>query len=317
MKRAALILLICGIFHACNPSQPAREPIKPLLASRISIQRNIVYGSEDISKQAMDLYLQGSHTGEPNWFVLAEEPRPTVIHFHGGAWLDGDKTQEDMRILPYLEQGWHVVNVNYRLGENTAPKAVDDAMCALLWVSKNAENYRFDTDKIVLTGFSAGGHLALISGFLNHKSQSHSCFSGDNLNIQAVVNWFGISDIAALDTYFQFKLFPPEFNYPRRWIGNEDSLQSISELYSPINHITPDSPSTLTIHGTNDLVVPYNQSVALHKALEKAGVRNRLITLENRNHGGFSDEEGVYVFDQVFIFLDEQGVREFTPFLFP
>jgi acetyl esterase/lipase len=256
MKRAALILLIFGVYYACNPSQPAREPIKPLLASRISIHRNIVYGSEDISKQALDLYLQGRHTGEPNWFVLAEEPRPTVIHFHGGAWLDGDKTLEDMRILPYLERGWHVVNVNYR-------------------------------------------------------------FAGDSLNIRAVVNWFGISDIAALDTYFQFKLFPPEFNYPRKWIGNEGSLQSISELYSPINHITPDSPSTLTIHGTNDLVVPFNQSVALHKALDKAGVRNRLITLEDRNHGGFSDEEGVYVFDQVFIFLAEQGVREFTPFLFP
>jgi len=317
MKRSALVLLICCVFYACNPSKPDGKPIKPLLASRISIQRNIVYGSDDISKQALDLYLQGRHTGEPNWFVLVEESRPTVIHFHGGAWLDGDKTQEDMRILPYLDRGWHVVNVNYRLGENTAPKAVDDAMCALLWVSKNAENYRFDTDKIVLTGFSAGGHLALISGLLNSKSKSHDCFVGDSLNIRAVVNWFGISDIAALDTYFQFKLFPPKFNYPRRWIGNERGLQSISKLYSPINHITPDSPSIFTIHGTNDLVVPFNQSVALHKALDKAGVRNRLISLEDRNHGGFSDEEGVYVFDQVFIFLADQGVREFTPFLFP
>jgi dipeptidyl aminopeptidase/acylaminoacyl peptidase len=140
---------------------------------------------------------------------------------------------------------------------------------------------------------------------------------GDRLKIRAIVNWFGISDIAALDSYFQFKLFPSQFNYPRRWIGEENRVQTISGLYSPINHITSQSPPILTIHGTNDLVVPYNQSVAFHKALELAGVKNHLITLKDRNHGGFTDEEGVYAFDQIFVFLAELGVLEFTPFLLP
>lgn len=307
MKKVIPIFLILSAFFSCKQSTAPEKAFRPLLANRIAIRRNIVYGSLDTEKQTLDVYLQGRHTGEPNWFVRSDTPRPTLIHIHGGAWLVGDKGGDVMIFLPYLERGWNVVNVNYRLGENTAPQAVDDIMCALQWVSQNAEEYRIDTDAIVLAGLSAGGHLALISGLLNSVPQSHPCAVGNSLHIRAIINWFGISDIAALEVHLS-KL-PLDANYVEKWIGDRAKIQRISELYSPINHITPDAPPILTIHGTTDLVVPFEQSVRLHKVLDIVKIKNQLIPLENRNHGGFTDEETIYAFDEVFKFLAELGLN--------
>ena len=47
-----------------------------------------------------------------------------------------------------------------------APAAVEDCRCALRWVYRNAEQYNFDLEKIVVAGSSAGGHLALTTGML-------------------------------------------------------------------------------------------------------------------------------------------------------
>ncbi len=160
-------------------------------------------------------------------------------------------------------------------------------------MSQNAEEYKFDIEAIVLTGISAGGHLALISAFLNSIPGSHPCFVGDRIKIRAVVNWFGITDIAALESYL--RIFPSDLNYARRWIGDESLIPRISKQYSPVNHITPESPPVLTFHGTRDRVVPYNQAVDLHERLDKAGITNRLITMQDRNHGGFTSDPSTLI----------------------
>ncbi len=54
---------------------------------------------------------------------------------------------------------------------------------------------------------------------------------------------------------------------------------------SPINYVTPDFPPTLLIHGTKDELVPYDQSVRMYQALEKAGVPVELHTYGNQPHG--------------------------------
>ena len=72
-----------------------------------------------------------------------------------------------LRLLPYLEMGWSVVNVSYRLGPvSLAPAAVEDCLCALRWVIRNAEQYNFDPARIVVMGSSAGGHLSLTTGMV-------------------------------------------------------------------------------------------------------------------------------------------------------
>ncbi|MHC5066740.1 MAG: alpha/beta hydrolase, partial [Planctomycetota bacterium] len=75
----------------------------------------------DLDSQALDLHAQGRRVGEWQWFERAREARPTLVWFHGGGWIQGDKTTETPMLIPFLERGWNVVNVNYRLGNATAP----------------------------------------------------------------------------------------------------------------------------------------------------------------------------------------------------
>jgi len=94
-------------------------------------------------------------------------PNTTMLFFHGGGWTNGTKEASTLSLLPYLEMGWTVVNVEYRMTNVAlAPAAVEDARCALRWVYRNAAQYNFDTSRIITSGQSAGGHLALITGVL-------------------------------------------------------------------------------------------------------------------------------------------------------
>ena len=57
---------------------------------------------------------------------------PTVIYIHGGGWVFGDRMGAVPQLLPYLEKGWNVVNVEYRMASQAlAPAAVEDVRCAL------------------------------------------------------------------------------------------------------------------------------------------------------------------------------------------
>ena len=72
-----------------------------------------------------------------------------------------------MSVMPWLEMGWNVVNVEYRMARvSQAPAAVEDAQCALRFVVSRAKDYNIDTSRIVVSGESAGGHLALTAGMI-------------------------------------------------------------------------------------------------------------------------------------------------------
>src|SRR5260370_6300973 len=91
----------------------------------------------------------------------------TVIYMHGGFWVAGNKDGATMSLMPWLEMGWNVVNVEYRLGRQAlAPAAVEDCLCALRFINHQAKTYNLDTARIVVTGESAGGQLAPSLGMI-------------------------------------------------------------------------------------------------------------------------------------------------------
>ena len=156
---------------------------------------NITYAVANNTALKLDLYVPRNVT----------PPQPTLVLFHGGGWVDGAKERNIFYLLPYLSMGWTVVNVEYRLAKNSlAPAAVEDVRCSLRWLTYNAERYKIDTKKLVLTGTSAGGHLALIAGMLpNGNPFDRQCPTDGStkwnsateppLKAAAVVNWFGIA----------------------------------------------------------------------------------------------------------------------------
>ena len=216
---------------------------------------------------------------------------------HGGGWIAGDKAAEVPQLIPYLERGWNVVNVNYRQGPGTAPQAVDDVMCAYQRVIEIVEASGIPTDQVVVSGASAGGHLALLVGMLNSDG-NHPCRTTSPP--KAVVNWFGITDIEAVQEFLSETR--PEGNYAAAWIGNAAKVNAISSRYSPLFLVTENTPPIITVHGDVDTVVPYEQASALHESLSTT---NRLITIEDGNHSGFSDAQYRDAFQAIFRFIDD------------
>ena len=264
---------------------------------RLLISNDLPYGED--SAQVADVYTQGQRVGEPTWFVPSDEPRATLLWIHGGGWVAGDKSSQFPQTVHFLEQGWDVVNINYRQGPGTAPLAVDDAMCAYKWTVERAQEIGASPDRIVVGGASAGGHLALMVGLLN-STDDHPCRA--DTPPQAIVNWFGITDIEAVESFLARNR--PGGNYALSWIGVKNRIGQISTDYSPMSFITDDAPPIITIHGTADSIVPYEQAEALHSALNTP---NRLVTLDGGKHGGFSDAQYQQAMAAIFEFLAENN----------
>jgi acetyl esterase/lipase len=126
-------------------------------ANEYQVYPNVTYLTMGDTQLKMDIYRRRTAT----------TPQPTLIYMHGGFWVAGNKEGAILSLLPWMEMGWNVINVEYRLGPNTlAPGALEDCFCALRYVAQQAMMYNVDVGRIVVTGESAGGHLALSLGIL-------------------------------------------------------------------------------------------------------------------------------------------------------
>ena len=241
------------------------------------------------------------------------EPRPTLLYIHGGGWVGGSKDTVFFRFLPYLEKGWAVVNVEYRLARVAlAPAAVEDARCALRWVKQNAATYGLDPDRIVVSGHSAGGHLSLTTGMLpasagydrrcpvtDPNGKGRAATRDEEMGVAAIINWYGITDIGDLLEGENAK------TYAVGWLGSLPNRLEVAKRLSPLSYIRPGLPPVLTLHGNADSIVPYDHGVRLHKALTKAGGVSQLHSIEGGDHGGFTDEESLAAHSVIWDFLAE------------
>lgn len=265
---------------------------------------NITYSIANNTELKLDLYLPKDRRA----------PNPTLMQFHGGGWVDGQKERNVFQLLPYLSLGWAVINVEYRLARNSpAPAAVEDCRCALRWVAYHAREYSLDASKIVLTGTSAGGHLSLITGMLPAQSIFDRQCPTDNstrwregtepkINVAAIINWYGITDVAELIDG------PSAKHYAMEWFGGMSNREELARQVSPINYVRAGLPPILTIHGDQDDIAPYNQAARLHAALDKAGAPNQLVTLPARKHGGFNRQDLVNSYAVIREFLRKHNI---------
>jgi acetyl esterase/lipase len=237
----------------------------------------------------------------------AATPQPTLIYMHGGFWAAGTKEGSLMSLVPWLEMGWNVVNVEYRLARVAlAPAAVEDCLCALRFIGSRAKDYNVDLNRIVLTGESAGGHLALTTGILPESAGlDRECAGATPIpRVAAIVNWFGITDVADVVDG------PHRANAAMQWMGALPNREEVARRVSPLTYIRAGLPPIMTIHGDADPTVPYQHAVRLHEALAKAGVPNQLVTVPGGKHGGFTPEERTRIFVAIREFLSKNGVGE-------
>ncbi len=229
--------------------------------------------------------------------------RPVLINIHGGGWMGGAKERELFSFLPFLEMGYNIVNVEYRLGGVAlAPAAVEDCLCALKWVAANAKAYGFDLSRIVTMGGSAGGHLALTTGMIPETAGlDRQCPMGRLPKVAAIINWYGITDVNDILEG------PTRQLYAVAWLGSLTDRDEVARRVSPLTYVREGLPPIITIHGDADRTVPYTHALRLQEALNKVKVPNQLVTVPKGVHGGFPREERIRIYAAIREFLIQNG----------
>ena len=287
---AALVVLPSGALAQIDDTQAWASH----LSNQYRVLPNVTYLTASNRDNKVDLYLPRG----------TDRPAPVLVYIHGGGWVGGSKESSVLRLVPWMEMGWAVVNVQYRLGEvSLAPAAVEDCLCALRWIIRNAGNYNIDPERIVVTGNSAGGHLALTTGMVPASAGlDGQCPGSETLSVAAIINWYGITDVGDLLDG------PNTKSYAVEWMGSMPNRFEIADRVSPLTYVRAGLPPILTIHGDADPTVPYQHGVQLHEELTKVGVSNQLHTVPGGRHGGFNRPETIAIFETIQEFLKSNGL---------
>lgn len=252
-------------------------------------QIDVVYTQVDGWDGRMDLYLP------PKSKVLS----PVVINIHGGGWNHGVK-ESQTGYSTFFKKGFAVANIEYRLtGQATAPAAIEDTRCALIYLIKNAKALNIDVNKIVIMGGSSGGHLALMGGLLaNDHRFDTNCPGVSTIKVAAIIDKYGITDV--WDWGYGKNITSKS---AKNWLGKYSTDEAFAKSVSPINYVAKDSPPVFIVHGDADPTVPYQQSVDLHKKLVEAGVKTQFITVVGGLHGKFEKEKNSEINKAVMDFI--------------
>lgn len=205
-------------------------------------------------------------------------PFPAVMLVHGGGWRGGSKEVFITPLFkPLTEAGFTWFSINYRLAPtNRYPDAVDDVVTAVRWVKAHAIGYKVDVKRIALVGESAGGHLVALVGARN----------GRDLGIAAVVPYYAPCDLEALTIGDgKTERASTALGAFLGFTQMDDQARLLLREASPITHVTKDMPPFLLIHGTQDPLVPYNQSVLMRDRMKAVDAACELYSVEGGAHG--------------------------------
>jgi acetyl esterase/lipase len=231
----------------------------------------------------MDVYLPANRdTGNTKLMIL----------IHGGAWIEGDKSDFSMPDIRKLLPGYAFANINYRLysnGQNKFPAQEEDVNAAVSFLLSHQATYKFSR-KVVLLGASAGAQLALLQGYKY----------ANMIAPKAIVSYFGPTDLTYLYNHPASPLIPTTLASIIGFTPTQNA--AIYASSSPINYVTTTSAPTLLLQGDADILVPVDQANMLNDKLNTAGVTHQLVIYPGEQHG-FTDKTMADTYIKITSFL--------------
>lgn len=186
------------------------------------------------------------------------EKRPAFLFFHGGGWAAGMPEWGYGKCRRYAERGLVSISFEYRLRwrHGTTPvESVADAKSAVRWVRAHAGELGVDPNRIVVAGFSAGGHLAAVTGIVPGGDDP-----GDDKTVSAIPDALILMSAAvdvAGDSWFRECL-----------AGRGNPVD-----FAPARHVRPGLPPTIVLHGLEDNLCPFPATEAFCKEMKASGNR--------------------------------------------
>lgn len=234
-----------------------RQLLSPFrsVGAGVECVRDLQYGEH--RRHRLDLY-QGP---------ASVTPRPVVLQIHGGAWVIGDKRTQGQPLLHRLAaRGWLGVAPNYRLSPRaTFPDHLVDVKAALAWVRRHAADYGGDPDFVVVTGGSAGGHLAALLALTANDRRFQPGFEDVDTSVAACVPMYGVYDFLDRGLRGRGGMQP----FLERFVMHCSPVDARPrwEEASPIDHVRADAPPFFVVHGTRDTLAWVEDARAFVAAL--------------------------------------------------
>lgn len=257
-----------------------------------------------------------------------DEVRPIIVWLHGGALINGHRERVHLKVMALAEaEQYALVSFDYRLAPETKlPEIISDIEAAFQWLVRDgSKKFHLDPSRIVSAGESAGGYLALVTGYRVQPRPNAivalygygsltgawytkpSTYTRHNVKKISRDEALQVTDGTVISDHRERKGDGSQiYNYCRQnglWpfeVSGFDRAKIADEIapFEPVRNVTADYPPTLLIHGTDDTDVPYEESTSMAEQFNHRGVPHSLITIANGEHGFGGgdprDVEGAY-----------------------
>jgi acetyl esterase/lipase len=249
---------VMGRFRRDCTDTAGREEIERRYAEcREARNAPIIRPYKTIGSVSLDAHVFPAQGARPG------ERRPTFLTFHGGGWDGGIPEWGYGGCRHYADMGLVGISFEYRLRSRhgaTPADAVADAQSALRWTASHAEELGIDPRRIIVDGFSAGGHLAAAVGTIPECVDD-----GTSMDVRPAAM---VLKSACVDVARDF------------WVRECMQGKGDPARISPAGHVRAGIPPAIIVQGTRDHLCPYRLAKAFCDALKAAGNRCQLVTIE-------------------------------------
>ena len=241
---------------------------------------NVSYGTHE--RHTLNLYIPAD-----------KESVGLVLMIHGGAWIGGDKADYAGEVERVLGMGYAVASVNYRYISDDVDliDVTDDIQLAVAKIKELSEKRGVEINKMVLTGVSAGGHLAMLYAYSRDDVSA--------IKPVAVLNYCGPTDLSDDAYYFDNGLGDGEYvaqvlswacGYKHTFATREEAREALWNV-SPLKYVDENTVPTVINHGVKDNIVPFSNAVSLRDKFDTLGVTYVFNAYPNSGHGLNEDAE--------------------------
>lgn len=269
-----------------NTERNAWEGAHLQIPESVNVRMKVPYGTGGETQLTTDMFLP------PDDF---EPPRPAMLYVHGGGWQGGSPTQFYRQAARLAEKGVVGSCCRYRFsGEATFPASVEDVKAAVRWLRAVADEYGIDPERIGAMGGSAGGHLAgmlaTTAGIDELEGEDGHTDRRSDVQLGVLLN-----PITDMTRFVEgTNLHPAAVRFMG---GTPEEMPDAYRLASPLLHIDERTPPCLLVHGTDDDIVPHEQSAMFVGAMKRKSLRADVILVDDVGHGFFNSApyfESVY-----------------------
>ena len=275
------LAVLCGWSQPAAAQQAVATSASELRSKEIPddarVLRDLAYVENGHPRQKLDLFLPAQPKG------------PLLVWIHGGGWRAGGKANPPG--LALVKNGVAVASIEYRFSQHAIfPAQIEDCKAAIRWLRAHAAEYGYNPEMVAAWGASAGGHLVAL---LAVTGEVRDFDAGANLDqssaIQCGIDWFGPADFPGYNA-----------NLPTAMVQRENPNSVLAQLFggpvseklelarraSPVTWVTKNAAPLLIMQGTNDPLVPLDQSQRLYEKLKAVGAPVTLDIIEGAGHGG-------------------------------